>query len=87
MIAKPRNLRLSQRGRLIPQARFQEWHDLAMRIPGLTELDRKLLDVIAVWYRRLYVEEFAGSLSYQRMAQRIGAEPRSIRFASSRKRR
>jgi hypothetical protein len=49
----------------------------------LTELDRKVLETIGGWYRRLYSEAFAGSLSYERMANKIGADPSDIRSSVS----
>jgi hypothetical protein len=54
---------------------------VAVRTPGLNEFDRKVLDAIAEWYRRLYVEDFAGSLSHVRMARRLDVDPVRIRWA------
>jgi Mn-dependent DtxR family transcriptional regulator len=50
----------------------------------LTQLDRKVLDTIAVWYRRLYVDEFDGSLSHVRMARHLGVDPVNVRWAVNR---
>jgi hypothetical protein len=50
----------------------------------LTDLDRKVLAAICAWYRRLYVEEFAGSLSYQRIAQRLDTDAVNVRWAVDR---
>jgi hypothetical protein len=82
--ARPmKRMRIASGAAPIPQRRFQAWHDQAVLTPGLTELDRKVLGVIAAWYRRLCVESFAGSLSYERMGNAIGAIPRDVRFAVS----
>ena len=82
--AKPRPLRLASRAVLIPVMRIQEWHDRAILAPGLTDLDRKVLAAICAWYRRLYVEEFAGSLSYQRIARRLDTDAVNVRWAVDR---
>jgi hypothetical protein len=42
-----------------------------------------VLGTIADWYRRLYVEAFAGALSYERIANNIGADPRDVRSSVS----
>src|SRR5258708_18008756 len=52
--AKPRPLRLNQRAMLIPEARFAEWHRCASAMPGLSELERQILDAIMGYYRLLY---------------------------------
>ncbi len=74
-------MRMSQKAGLIPQAGFQAWYDQAILTPGLTSLELALLAAICAWYRRLDVDGFAGSLSIERMAHKIGAEPRDVRFA------
>jgi hypothetical protein len=74
-------MRMNQKAALVPEAQFQSWYDQAMRTPGLSSLDRDLLGVICAYYRRLHAEGFAGGLSTERMAHRIGAEPRDIRIA------
>ncbi len=81
IIKPPKRMRLAQDAKLIPVERVEAWHSLAIQTPHLTEMDRKVLDTIAGWYQRLYVEQFAGSLSYERMANKIGADPRDVRFA------
>jgi hypothetical protein len=37
--------------------------------------------MVREWYRRLYSEGFAGSLSFERMAKKIEADARDVRFA------
>jgi hypothetical protein len=60
IIVKPqRRMRMNQKAELIPVARYQAWYDLASTMSGLTDLDRKVLDVIAEWYR-LQVWDHAG---------------------------
>jgi hypothetical protein len=83
-IAKPRWMRKASNAEIVPVGQFQVWHDQAVQMPGLTDLDRKMLGVIAAWYRRLYVEEFAGSLSYQRIAQHLETDSVNVRWAVNR---
>jgi hypothetical protein len=45
--AKPRPMRINQRAQLVPVARYAEWHERAILTPGLTDLDRALLAVVA----------------------------------------
>ena len=82
--AKPRPIRRAVGAVLIPTARFEAWHGLAIQTPHLTDLDRKVPAAIRDWYRRLYVEEFAGSLSYGRMGRRLDADPVHVRWAVER---
>jgi hypothetical protein len=64
-------MRLASGAVLVPVSQLQFWHDRASATPGLTDLDRKVLAAIATWHQRLYVEDFAGSLSHRRLAQRM----------------
>jgi hypothetical protein len=47
----------------------------------LTELDRAILFAIAEWYRRLLARDYPGSLSYQRMAERLDVDHVHVRWA------
>jgi hypothetical protein len=52
--AKPRSMKLNRpKAELVPAASFARWLELASATPGLTELDRHVLDVIAGYYRLL----------------------------------
>jgi hypothetical protein len=80
----PRRMRLASGAVLIPVAQFTVWHDRASVTAGLTDLDRAILAAIAAWYRRLYVEEFEGSLSYQRLARHLDVDAVNVRWAVER---
>jgi hypothetical protein len=69
---------------LVPVERLDEWHAQAIMTAGLTELDRKVLDTIGEWYRRLYAGEFEGALSFGRMAGRLDVDPVHVRWAVAR---
>jgi hypothetical protein len=45
-------LRLNQRAKLVPVAQFEAWHAAAITVPGLTPLDRGILDAVAGCCRR-----------------------------------
>jgi hypothetical protein len=80
--AKPlKPLRLNQKAVLIPAAQFAKWHELASAMPGLTEVDREILDVIAERYHQIHAQGFAGRLRIKWMAAHVGAEPMSIRLS------
>jgi hypothetical protein len=80
----PPRMRINSNAVLFPQARFQAWHDQAILTAGLTELDRAILAEIVRWYRALYVQEFAGSLSFERMARRLDVDAVQVRWAVER---
>jgi predicted transcriptional regulator len=50
----------------------------------LNDVERKVLDEIREWYRRLYVEKFEGSLSFERIARRLDVDPVQVRWAVER---
>ncbi len=75
----PKPLRLNQRAQLVSAASFARWHEIASVTPGLTALDRAILDMLAEHYRRLQVQGSAGSVTIEKMAAHIGSEPMSIR--------
>jgi hypothetical protein len=56
----PKPLRLNQRAQLVPEAQFARWHEIASATPGLTVLDRSILDTIAEHHRRMLVDGYAG---------------------------
>jgi hypothetical protein len=81
---RPRWMRLAQDAKLIPIERIQEWHDRAVMTPGLKDLDQAILSAIAEWYRRLQARDCVGSLSYQRLAQRLDTDAVNVRWAVDR---
>lgn len=81
---RPRWMRLAQDAKLIPVERVQEWHDSAVMTPGLRELDRAILAAIVEWYRRLQARDYPGSLSYQRLAERLHTDAVNARWAVER---
>jgi len=82
--AKPKRMRIASGAVLIPAAQHEQWHAQASAVPGLRDIDRKVLDAIREWYRRLYVEQFDGSLSHVRMARRLDVDPVQVRWAVNR---
>jgi hypothetical protein len=82
--AKPRWMRLAQDAKLIPVERVQEWYGRAILTPGLGELDRAILAAISEWYRRLQARDYPGSLSYQRLAERLHTDAVNARWAVER---
>jgi len=80
----PKRMRLASGAVLIPQARYAEWHQHASAMPGVNDIERKVLDTIREWHRRLYVEEFAGSLSHVRMTRHLDVDPVHVRWAIDR---
>jgi hypothetical protein len=80
----PRPMRLNQRAQLVPTASFDAWHTIASATPGLTDLDRKLLDGLCEHHRRLHVEGYAGRLSIETLALGLNAVPRDVRASISR---
>ena len=77
-------LRLNQKAVLIPAAQFAKWHELASATPGLTKIDREILDVIAERYRQIHAQGFARRLRIEWMAAHVGAEPMSVRSSLTR---
>jgi hypothetical protein len=72
-IKPPRPMRLNRsKAELIPEARYQAWHERASATPGLTDLDRGVLSAIAGYYQRLAERGSAGLLSYERLADAAG---------------
>lgn len=53
-------------------------------MPGLKDVERKVLDAIREWYRSLHVAQFEGSLSHVRMARRLDVDPADVRWAVER---
>jgi hypothetical protein len=80
----PKPVRRAVGAVLIPVERFEAWYARASATPGLNDIERRVLDAIREWHRRLYVEEFAGSLSYRRMAQRLDTDSVNVRWAVDR---
>ena len=68
---------------LIPAAQRGQWHAQASAVPGLNHVERKVLDAIREWYRRLY-EQFDGSLSHARMARGLDVDPVQVRWVVNR---
>jgi predicted transcriptional regulator len=81
---RPRWTRLAQDAKLIPVERVQEWYSRAILTPGLRELDRTILAAIAEWYHRLQARDYVGSLSYQRLAERLHTDAVNARWAVER---
>jgi hypothetical protein len=81
---RPRWMRLAHDAKLIPIERIQEWHDRAIMTPGLNEIDREILAAITEWYRRLQARDYPGSLSYQRLAERLHTDAVNARWAVER---
>jgi len=73
---KPRPMRLNQRAQLVPAASFARWHKIATAAAGLSELDRAVLDAVAVYYRLLDQRGYARPPTIEQMAQ--SAQVRSI---------
>src|SRR5258708_22139883 len=82
--AKPKPIRRAVGAVLVPVERLEEWHTRASAMPGLNDVERKVLDAIRDWYRRLYVEQFEGSLSHVRMARHLDVDPVNVRWAVNR---
>jgi hypothetical protein len=84
-IIKPqKRMRLASGAVLIPNSGYEAWHTQASAMPGLNDVERRVLDAIRKWYRRLYVERFEGSLSFERMARRLDVDPVQVRWAVNR---
>jgi predicted transcriptional regulator len=84
-IIKPqKRMRLASGAVLIPNSGYEAWHTQASAMPGLNDVERRVLDAIREWSRRLYVERFEGSLSFERMARRLDTDPVNVRWAVNR---
>jgi hypothetical protein len=81
---RPRWMRLAQDAKLIPVERVQAWYGRAILTPGLGELDRAILAAVAEWHRRLQARDYPGSLSYQRLAERLHTDAVNARWAVER---
>jgi hypothetical protein len=65
-IAKPpKPLRLNQKAVLVPAAQYARWHEIASATPGLSALDRAILDIVAEHHRGLQVQGVAGSVTIE----------------------
>jgi hypothetical protein len=78
-IAEPRRLRIASGAVLIPNSGYEAWHKRASAVPGLNDVERGVMDTIREWYRRLYVERFESSLSFERMARRLDTDAVNVR--------
>jgi hypothetical protein len=72
----PRPMRLNQKAQLTTAAQFAEWYRIASATPGLTDLDRQVLDAVVEYYRLLHERGHASFPSIETMAQ--SAQVRSI---------
>jgi hypothetical protein len=77
-VRPPKPLRMSRKAELIPSAQYAAWHEIASATAGLSDLDRKLLDVIAWHYCRLQTDGVAGKLSIERIALQL-SDPLAVR--------
>jgi hypothetical protein len=76
-----RRMRIDRKAALVPIARFQAWYDQTILTPGLNEIERGVLAAIATWYRQRQERGYAGSLSYDRLGQRLDVDPVNVRWA------
>jgi hypothetical protein len=84
-IANPQKRpRIASGAVLVPTTRFQEWHDRAVLMPGLNDVERGVLGAIAESYRQLEQRGYEMVLSRDRLAHRLDVGPVRVRWAIDR---
>jgi hypothetical protein len=78
-IAKPL-LRLNRPcAELVPPELHVEWHAQAIQMPGFTEVDRKVLDAVAAWYRGRQAKGWASPIAISAAIKRLVSLPQPPR--------
>jgi hypothetical protein len=82
--AKP-PLRLNRpKAEIVPVAQFEAWHTQAIQVPGLSDIERAILDAVASYWRHHAERGYAVALTYAALSESTGAEPVSVSTAIKR---
>lgn len=65
----------------MPVAKFEAWHCEVSATAGLTDIDRKVLDPVAGYWRQRAERGYAWPLIYDRLTEATGTEPIAISAA------